>query len=101
MATSIRTLPVRALACAAMLLAAGIAQAGTSSTSMRVGLTLVAPGAAESAPRVDGAINAGGEMAVQGTDTVAIARAVEAAPRIEHVLTSAHADDMRVLAVQF
>lgn len=79
----------------------GVATAGTSSASMRVGLTLTAPGAAEQASRVDGVVNADGAMGLRDGSRDTLRAAIAAAPRAERMLPAMQGDDSRVLAVQF
>lgn len=101
MAFSIRTSGTRSVLLAALMVASGIASAGTSNTTMKVGLTLVAPGSMQAVPRVDGAVNADGVMGSQGASQLTLRTALEAAPRSERMLPARQPDGSRVLAVQY
>lgn len=79
----------------------GAASAGTSSASMRVGLTLTAPGTSQQAPRVDGVVNAEGAMGTRDAAEGSLRAAIDAAPRVEKLLTAAQADGSQVFAVQY
>lgn len=101
MATNLRIPGSRSLLMAALMIASGVACAGTSSSTMKVGLTLVAPGTIQSAPRVDGVVNPEGVMGTSAASQASLRSALEAAPRTERMLPAIQPDGSRVLAVQY
>lgn len=90
--------PLLHAALLALSLLAGHAHAASSST-MRVGLTLVAPEEPAPAPQHAGVVNAVGEMQVDGARPEVLERAIARAPRVER--SDLRADGSRVHSIQF